>query len=48
MKKWKLIFQGYMLAGDCTSGILQVSKAVYEGMIAGTEVSKFVRDKKEK
>jgi len=32
--------------GDCTGGLLQISKAVYEGAKAGTEVLKFIRSKK--
>ena len=34
---------GLFAAGDCTGGLLQVSKAVGEGAIAGTEAIKFVR-----
>jgi thioredoxin reductase (NADPH) len=34
---------GLYAAGDCTAGMLQVSKAVYEGAKAGTEVIKYVR-----
>lgn len=34
---------GLYAAGDCTGGLLQVSKAVYEGALAGTEVVKFLR-----
>ncbi len=30
-------------AGDCTGGLLQVAKAVYEGALAGTEAAKAVR-----
>jgi thioredoxin reductase (NADPH) len=30
-------------AGDCTGGILQIAKAEYEGMVAGMEVSKYLR-----
>ena len=29
--------------GDCTGGILQIAKAVYEGMIAGMNVIKSVK-----
>jgi len=35
---------GLYAAGDCTGGLLQVSKAVYEGALAGTEVIKFLRN----
>lgn len=34
---------GLFAAGDCTGGLLQVSKAVYEGAKAGTELIKQVR-----
>ncbi len=34
---------GLYAAGDCTGGMLQISKAVYEGSKAGTEVVKYVR-----
>lgn len=34
---------GLFAAGDCTSGSLQISKAVYEGAKAGTEVIKYLR-----
>jgi len=34
---------GLFAAGDCTGGMLQVSKAVYEGAKAGTEAIKYTR-----
>lgn len=34
---------GLFAAGDCTGGLLQISKAVGEGAIAGTEAIKFIR-----
>lgn len=34
---------GLYAAGDCTGGLLQISKAVYEGAKAGTEVVKYLR-----
>lgn len=34
---------GLYAAGDCTGGLLQISKAVYEGAKAGTEAVKYVR-----
>ncbi len=34
---------GLYAAGDCTGGILQISKAVYEGARAGTEAVKYLR-----
>lgn len=35
--------KGLYACGDCTGGLLQVSKAVYEGTKAGLEVIKYVR-----
>lgn len=34
---------GFFAAGDCTGGTLQIAKAVYEGMLAGTAAVKFLR-----
>lgn len=34
---------GLFAAGDCTGGLLQISKAVYEGAKAGMEAIKFIR-----
>lgn len=34
---------GLYAAGDCTGGLLQIAKAVYEGAKAGTEVIKYLR-----
>lgn len=34
---------GLYAAGDCTGGLLQISKAVYEGALAGTEVIKYLK-----
>ena len=34
---------GLYAAGDCTGGLLQVAKAVYEGAVAGTEAAKALR-----
>jgi len=34
---------GLFAAGDCTGGLLQISKAVYEGAKAGTQVIKYLR-----
>ncbi|MEG1870315.1 MAG: NAD(P)/FAD-dependent oxidoreductase [Oscillospiraceae bacterium] len=36
---------GLYAAGDCTGGMYQVAKAVYEGARAGMEAAKFVRSK---
>ncbi|MDD2217394.1 MAG: NAD(P)/FAD-dependent oxidoreductase [Eubacteriales bacterium] len=38
---------GLFAAGDCTGGLLQVSKAVYEGVVAGTSAVKYIREKDE-
>lgn len=35
---------GLYAAGDCTGGMLQISKAVYEGARAGTEAIKYIRN----
>lgn len=37
---------GLYAAGDCTGGMLQVCKAVYEGALAATEAIKMIREKK--
>lgn len=34
---------GLYAAGDCIGGLLQISTAVAEGAIAGTEIIKFIR-----
>ncbi|MFA9463152.1 MAG: NAD(P)/FAD-dependent oxidoreductase [Velocimicrobium sp.] len=39
---------GLFAAGDCTGGFLQISKAVYEGAKAGTEVTKYLRNQTSK
>ncbi|MEG1557779.1 MAG: NAD(P)/FAD-dependent oxidoreductase [Oscillospiraceae bacterium] len=39
---------GIFAAGDCTGGLLQVAKAVYQGMIAGTQAVKYLRSKRDK
>lgn len=39
---------GLFAAGDCTGGLLQISKAVYEGAKAGTEVIKYLRSQNSK
>ncbi|MCL1981724.1 MAG: NAD(P)/FAD-dependent oxidoreductase [Clostridiales bacterium] len=35
---------GLYAAGDCTGGMLQISKAVYQGAVAGTEAVKYIRN----
>ena len=37
------VIPGLYAAGDCTGGLLQVAKAVYEGALAGTEAAKALR-----
>ena len=36
---------GLYACGDCTGGLLQISKAVYEGAVAGLDVIKYIRKK---
>lgn len=36
-------YPGIYAAGDCTGGLLQIAKAVYEGALAGTELIKYIR-----
>lgn len=36
-EKMETSVSGLFACGDCTGGLLQVSKAVYEGAIAGLE-----------
>ena len=42
-EKMQTTLPGLYAAGDCTGGLLQVAKAVYEGAVAGTEAAKAVR-----
>ncbi len=37
---------GLFAAGDCTGGMLQVAKAVYEGAMAGAQANKYLRQLK--
>jgi len=37
---------GFYAAGDCTGGMLQIAKAVYEGAQAGTQLVKYLRKQK--
>ncbi|MFA9381638.1 MAG: NAD(P)/FAD-dependent oxidoreductase, partial [Acetanaerobacterium sp.] len=37
---------GLFAAGDCTGGMYQVAKAVYEGAVAGTSAVKYTRGRK--
>lgn len=42
-EKMRTTVPGLYAAGDCTGGLLQVAKAVYEGAQAGTEAAKALR-----
>lgn len=39
--------KGLYACGDCTGGLLQISKAVYEGTKAGLEAIKYIRSQKQ-
>ena len=45
-EKMQTTVPGLYAAGDCTGGLLQVCKAVYEGALAATEAIKQIRGKK--
>ena len=34
---------GFFAAGDCTGGMLQIAKAVYEGALAGTKAVDYLK-----
>ena len=40
MKIWRQMYHGVFACGDCTGGLLQISKAVYEGAVAGLSLIK--------
>ena len=42
-EKMETNMKGIYACGDCTGGLLQISKAVYEGTKAGMEVIQYVR-----
>lgn len=42
-EKMQTTLPGLYAAGDCTGGLLQVAKAVYEGAVAGSEAAKALR-----
>lgn len=42
-EKMETNIKGIYACGDCTGGLLQISKAVYEGTIAGLEVIQYIR-----
>lgn len=35
--------RGLYACGDCTGGLLQISKAVYEGTIAGLQAIQYIK-----
>lgn len=45
--KMETNIKGVYACGDCTGGILQISKAVYEGMVAGMSTIQFIKNTKE-
>lgn len=46
--KMETNIKGIYACGDCTGGIFQISKAVYEGTVAGLEAIKYIKGKGEK
>ena len=36
--------KGIYACGDCTGGIFQVAKAVYEGMVAGMSIIQYLKN----
>ena len=44
--KMETNIKGVYACGDCTGGILQISKAVYEGMVAGMSAIQFIKNTK--
>ena len=42
-EKMETNVKGLYACGDCTGGLLQISKAVYEGTVAGLEAIKYVK-----
>lgn len=38
--------KGLYACGDCTGGLLQVSKAVYEGATAGLQAIQYVKNRR--
>ena len=42
-EKMETNIKGLYACGDCTGGLLQISKAVYEGAIAGIQTSKYLK-----
>ena len=46
-KNMETNIRGLYACGDCTGGILQVSKAVYEGTVAGLQAIKYIKNKED-
>ena len=44
--KMQTNIKGLFAAGDCTGGLLQISKAIYEGAQAATEIIKYLKENK--
>ena len=47
-EKMESTIPGLIAAGDCTGGLLQVAKAVYDGAQAGISANQYVRKKEQK
>ncbi len=45
-EKMETNIKGLYACGDCTGGILQISKSVYEGTVAGLQAIKYIKNKK--
>ena len=43
-EKMETNIKGIYACGDCTGGLLQVSKAVYEGTVAGLQVINYLKN----
>ena len=46
-EKMETSIEGLYACGDCTGGLYQISKAVYEGTKAGLEAIKFIKNRKD-
>ena len=44
-EKMETNIPGIYACGDCTGGLLQISKAVYQGTVAGLEIGKYLKNK---
>lgn len=47
-EKGETNIKGIFACGDCTGGLLQISKAVYEGTVAGLTAVKYINERNEK